>query len=548
MIAVVRFPKRCEARAEFVAANLRDEGSTLFVEHGAKVRRSPAELIRMLGDGFDVAAYVTQVGTPSPVPRQFNGVGWVNLSTLVIRRTEAAERLLTRWTERNRVARGLEAQNLAISLAEMRDVRFLTLPPEWCWIEALMRPFHPASQPVVEHVIPGSGVYTEIPERPGPQKPEPRPPEVLWVGHLYQYTGYGKANREILFRVANSLTVRIDDTHSEPVCVSEELRTRLDAHRTALVGPKAPLLRLMGPDHISATGRHRIVWTMQETSVRVHPDMVKRANENFDELWTPSRWNLDVFKESGLRLPGRVMPLGVNPLVYRPLKRSPLPPCRLISTGRRGLVASPKGITFLTIGLPGFRKGWDVAADAFELAFAKRRDVNLVIGLTHSPASWNQKVYRQFAKHRVPIWTLEGSFSEHALARIYSSVDAYVSASRGEGFNLPAMEAAACGIPVIVPDNTVHPEFFAPQAFIFRGDGEKVYPEGDWISDWYKGQLFTYFGRRSIRELASILEAVYEGGRAVRTRASALRKKIVSAYTWDRAADAVVERLLEVQP
>jgi glycosyltransferase involved in cell wall biosynthesis len=189
-----------------------------------------------------------------------------------------------------------------------------------------------------------------------------------------------------------------------------------------------------------------------------------------------------------------------------------------------------------------------VIAEAAELAFQRRKNVHVVIALTHSPPGWNEKVYRQFARYKVPIWTLEGSFSEHEMSRIYSSSNAYVSASRGEGFNLPAAEAAACGLPVVLPDNTAHPEIFGPEAFLFKPDGLKTYPEGDWISDWYVGQLFSRFGKPSIRRLTEILEIVSRDGPGVRERAAALRSKIVGRYTWDAAAARVVERLLEVQP
>ena len=36
------------------------------------------------------------------------------------------------------------------------------------------------------------------------------------------------------------------------------------------------------------------------------------------------------------------------------------------------------------------------------------------------------------------------------LSELYGSCDAYVSPYRAEGFNIPSLEAAACGIPVIL--------------------------------------------------------------------------------------------------
>jgi D-inositol-3-phosphate glycosyltransferase len=44
-----------------------------------------------------------------------------------------------------------------------------------------------------------------------------------------------------------------------------------------------------------------------------------------------------------------------------------------------------------------------------------------------------------------------GIYEEH-LPWLYSSFDVYLSTSQGEGFGLPALEAAACGVPIVVPD------------------------------------------------------------------------------------------------
>jgi glycosyltransferase involved in cell wall biosynthesis len=525
----------------------RDSKTFAFVAAGATVH-----LPLNLQGGWDVAVYVDRISRPGK-PGPFDGIGRIVLLTMFVRRSDATARLLARWSERNTLAPTKpESENLLLALSEMKDIAFCYLKPEFCWIEHEMRAFNIDAEPVIEHRFtddPGGqkafgtpqAVSVKFEEKPADR----RPPEVLWVGHLYQYTGYGKANREILFRIANTFDVRIDDTHKEPCYVHESLRVRLDAHKQVLVGPKAPLLRFMGPDYLAPQERHRIVWTMMETSNRVHPDMVYRANKNFDEIWAPTKWNLEVFRDSGIRLPGHVMPLGVNPLIFRPRFQEKFRECKLISTSKRGLKGSPTGFVALTIGLPGFRKGWDVIADAFERAFAGRKDAHFVIGLTHAPPAWVEQVYKQFARYRANIWTLEGALSEGELADLYTDASVYVSASRGEGFNLPALEAAACGVRVILPNNTAHPEVFGPDALYFPTEGTQKYPEGDWISDWYKGMEFSRFGRKSISALAELLIETKSKWNANTT---ALRKRIIENFTWDIAASRVSERLLEVQP
>ncbi len=44
------------------------------------------------------------------------------------------------------------------------------------------------------------------------------------------------------------------------------------------------------------------------------------------------------------------------------------------------------------------------------------------------------------------------------MARLYQSADVHVMATAGEGFGIPSAEAMACGIPIILPDNSTGPE------------------------------------------------------------------------------------------
>lgn len=49
-------------------------------------------------------------------------------------------------------------------------------------------------------------------------------------------------------------------------------------------------------------------------------------------------------------------------------------------------------------------------------------------------------------------------FSDEQMAHVYSSLDVLLSASCGEGFGIPVIEAQACGVPAIVTDFSAQPE------------------------------------------------------------------------------------------
>ena len=63
---------------------------------------------------------------------------------------------------------------------------------------------------------------------------------------------------------------------------------------------------------------------------------------------------------------------------------------------------------------------------------------------------------------------VHGSMSEKEISALYkhSSVKAYVSLTRGEGFGLPLLEAAASGVPVIVTNWSAHLDFLNKGKFI----------------------------------------------------------------------------------
>ena len=58
---------------------------------------------------------------------------------------------------------------------------------------------------------------------------------------------------------------------------------------------------------------------------------------------------------------------------------------------------------------------------------------------------------------------------EPTMARIFSSFDVLLNCSAGEGFGVPIIEAAACGVPSIVTDFSAMPEVAGPSPWKVRG-------------------------------------------------------------------------------
>lgn len=372
-------------------------------------------------------------------------------------------------------------------------------------------------------------------------------PGAWWEGVFFGWSGYAKANREIALRVANHLPLRISQS-LEPGYNDRYQKERISHYHGVRVDPRCPYVLFFGPDRkLPDVKGVKIIYTMMETEL-AHPDMVKCINDNFEMLWTPTRWNADVFKKSGVHAPIRVVPLGVDSVVYRPLDTKPdLPECEALNGDNAGKKEIPKGFLFLSVALPSFRKGFDVIVKALKAAFPNDPDVGLVVAATHAGPN-NATIQGLRSEKGIKVWALTGSYDEHQMARIYNGCDAYISASRGEGWNLGVCEAAACNIPVICPDNTAHPEVVGDSAFMFHGEGIAPIPSADSISKWYKDMPFAVFGEKSIEELASIMRLVRDGGEAVEQQKLMLRHHILSLWTWDNSAATAARLLLDLQP
>jgi glycosyltransferase involved in cell wall biosynthesis len=65
---------------------------------------------------------------------------------------------------------------------------------------------------------------------------------------------------------------------------------------------------------------------------------------------------------------------------------------------------------------------------------------------------------------------LLGRLSDHDLREVYRSGDVFVMPSRHEGFCVPVLEAAACGLPVVAAHATALPETVAGRGLTFRPD------------------------------------------------------------------------------
>lgn len=115
--------------------------------------------------------------------------------------------------------------------------------------------------------------------------------------------------------------------------------------------------------------------------------------------------------------------------------------------------------------------------------------------------------------------------SREVLASIYTAMDVLLQPSMGEGFGIPAIEAQACGTPVIVSDATAQTELV--------GDGWLV--EGQ---PWWDAMQKSWLVTPRVASIIEALEAAYDRGQN--------RSKKAIDFAKQYQADAVFPMWLDV--
>jgi glycosyltransferase involved in cell wall biosynthesis len=192
------------------------------------------------------------------------------------------------------------------------------------------------------------------------------------------------------------------------------------------------------------------------------------AHANTDTIIvTPSQRSREGFIRSGAdgdRVV--VVPLGVNPRIYHPL-----PPAeRTILRQRLGIDSY---FTFLNVGLMcDESQGVGRLLKAFATICDRHPDARLILkgrdALFPSKdsiakAGQNNLTDAELDKIKSRLIYVGETLSFAQLAQLYQAADAYVSPYLAEGFNLPVLEAAACGLPVICTKGGPTDDFVNPQ-------------------------------------------------------------------------------------
>ena len=207
-----------------------------------------------------------------------------------------------------------------------------------------------------------------------------------------------------------------------------------------------------------------------------------------------------------------------------------------------------------------FRKGQDIVLAAF-LRFRQRHPEALLVtawqnawpevGMTMAESPLAPKPPRILPNRMVDVktWALEngadeegfldlGFLGRNQIAGVLADCDAALFPNRCEGAtNLVAMEAMACGVPVVLSNNTGHRDLLKSPS---QGDDLCLTLDHQMPVADRDGSRFGW-GESSVDELVEALERIHADRSAARARADRAKAFIRTERTWRAFAESFVD-------
>jgi glycosyltransferase involved in cell wall biosynthesis len=296
-----------------------------------------------------------------------------------------------------------------------------------------------------------------------------------------------------------------------------------------------------GKTAVFATSENQVIQRIQLSDEGTYRQLLRRSPPSDVTVVTPSRWSAEGFYNSGFKTEQvAVVPHGVDTGTFH--AADPLLRARL-----RARLPGVADDAFVFLSIPGAmtgNKGVDVLLRAFAEVCRRHPEARLVLKGADALYSSKRRLRAQFDvlttadqnRVRERLIYFGGSLPHRAMAKLYQAADLYVSPYRAEGFNMPVLEAAASGLPVICTRGGPTEDFVTAE-FARKIDSTRVAVN---VEDREGMRL-----EPSLEHLTALMNSAIEDP-AWRSRAAEAGAAHVRAhYTWDSIVQRLVHELLE---
>ena len=245
----------------------------------------------------------------------------------------------------------------------------------------------------------------------------------------------------------------------------------------------------------------------------------------FDELWVPSKWQRDCTIAQGYPEDKiKVVPEGVDVHTFYPDNTATHP-------------LTKDKFTFFLAGRWDYRKSIKEIIETFIKTFNKGEQVELIVSVDNPFSNDGLKTTEERLKHyelndnRIKILHFP---PREEYIRLLKSCSVFVSCARAEGWNLPLIEAMACGTPSIYSDCSGQLEFAEGKGIPVRISHEL--PVSASTYNHFNDNVGNYY-EPDFNDLGKQMRAVSEHYEWYKPIALSQSESIRKKFSWERIAE-----------
>ena len=264
----------------------------------------------------------------------------------------------------------------------------------------------------------------------------------------------------------------------------------------------------------------KIAYNVWETTQQ--PKEFFNKLKEFDELWVPSKWQRNVTIKQGYPKDKiKVVPEGVDINTFYPEKTTH----ELTSDGR---------FKFFLAGRWDYRKSTKEIIETFLDTFDKNDPVDLIVSIDNPfsgdglKTTENRLEYYGLTDSRIKVVHFP---SREDYIKILKSCNVFLSCARSEGWNLPLIEAMACGIPSIYSNCSGQLEFAEGKGIPVNILGEK--PANNSSYNHFNDTVGNYY-EPDFNHLSQQIRFSYEFYSQIKEKSLQESENIRQNFSWEK--------------
>ena len=256
--------------------------------------------------------------------------------------------------------------------------------------------------------------------------------------------------------------------------------------------------------------------------------------KEFDQIWVASKWQRDCTIEQGMDpLKVKVVPEAVDGTIFKPNSKATLPEYK------------DNRFKFVLFGRWDFRKSTKEIIESFLKEFNKNEPVDLIVSIDNPFANDGYKTTEERLKHYKlddPRIKIKHFPSRKDYIQYLQKGHVFLSCARSEGWNLPLIEAMACGTPSIYSNCSAQLEFAKNKGLPVKIKNKIPAKQGEY-SSYSQSDLPGEIYEPDFSDLKKVMRDAYQNYNKHKNQALIDSKLIRKKFTWKNAAKIATKEI-----